>query len=84
MLVGSGLLAVPVLAASGSVGMSGLLGKEWGFSRAVRKAQLFYLLVILGTLGGTALSLLNFNPIKLLVSVGLIDGVLAVHRFSSW
>lgn len=32
--IGSGLLAVPVLAASGAVGLSGLFGKEWGFSRS--------------------------------------------------
>jgi Mn2+/Fe2+ NRAMP family transporter len=75
--IGSGLLAVPVLAASGSVGLSGLLGKEWGFSRSVRKAPLFYGLVGLGTIGGTALSLLNVNPIKLLVFVAVINGVIA-------
>jgi NRAMP (natural resistance-associated macrophage protein)-like metal ion transporter len=75
--IGSGLLAVPVLAASGSVGLSGLLGKKWGFSRSVREAPLFYILVGLGTLGGTALSLLNVNPIKLLVFVAVINGVIA-------
>lgn len=75
--IGSGLLAVPVLAASGSVGLSGLLGKEWGFSRSVREAPLFYILVGLGTIGGTALSLLNVNPIRLLVFVAVINGVIA-------
>src|ERR1700730_14443702 len=40
--IGSGLLAIPVLAGSGSIGMSGLLRKQWGFSRSVRKAPLFY------------------------------------------
>jgi Mn2+/Fe2+ NRAMP family transporter len=30
--IGSGLLAIPVLAGAGSVGMAGLLGKQWGFS----------------------------------------------------
>jgi Mn2+/Fe2+ NRAMP family transporter len=75
--IGSGLLAVPVLAASGSVGLSGLLGKDWGFSRSVREAPLFYILVAVGTLGGTALSLLNVNPIKLLVFVAVINGVIA-------
>jgi NRAMP (natural resistance-associated macrophage protein)-like metal ion transporter len=72
--IGSGLLAIPVLAGSGSVGMAGLLGKQWGFSRSVRKAPVFYGLVALGTLGGTALSLLNVNPIKLLVFVAVING----------
>jgi NRAMP (natural resistance-associated macrophage protein)-like metal ion transporter len=75
--IGSGLLAVPVLAASGSVGLSGLVGREWGFSRSVREAPLFYVLVAVGTIGGTALSLLNVNPIKLLVFVAVINGVIA-------
>ncbi len=73
--IGSGLLAVPVLAGSGSVGMAGLLGKQWGFSRSVRKAPVFYGLVALGTLGGTALSLLHVNPIHLLVLVAVLNGV---------
>ena len=75
--IGSGLLAVPVLAGAGSVGLAGLLGKKWGFSRSVRKAPVFYGLVALGTLGGTALSLLHVNPIKLLVLVAVINGVAA-------
>jgi Mn2+/Fe2+ NRAMP family transporter len=75
--IGSGLLAIPVLAGSGSVGMAGLLGREWGFSRSVRKAPVFYGLVALGTLGGTVLSLLHVNPIHLLVLVAVINGVAA-------
>jgi len=75
--IGSGLLAVPVLAGAGSVGLAGLLGKEWGFSRSVRKAPVFYGLVALGTLGGTALSLLHVNPIKLLILVAVINGAAA-------
>ncbi len=75
--IGSGLLAIPVLAASGSVSISGLLGKEWGFSRSIREAPTFYSLVALGALGGTAMSLLNVNAIKLLVFVAVIDGVIA-------
>jgi NRAMP (natural resistance-associated macrophage protein)-like metal ion transporter len=75
--IGSGLLAIPVLAGAGSVGLAGLLGKQWGFSRSVRKAPVFYGLVALGTLGGTGLSLLHVNPIKLLVFVAVINGVAA-------
>jgi Mn2+/Fe2+ NRAMP family transporter len=75
--IGSGLLAVPVLAGAGSVGVAGLLGKEWGFSRSVRKAPIFYGLVAIGTLGGTALSLLHVNAIKLLILVAVINGVVA-------
>jgi len=49
--IGSGLLAIPVLAGAGSVGMAGLLSREWGFSRSVRDAPIFYGLVAVGTLG---------------------------------
>jgi Mn2+/Fe2+ NRAMP family transporter len=34
----AGLLAIPVLAGAGSVGMAGLPGKQWGSSRSARKA----------------------------------------------
>lgn len=76
--IGSGLLAIPVLAASGSIGLSGLLGKEWGFSRKLREAPLFYVLVAVGTIGGTVLSLLNINPISLLVFVAIINAIISV------
>jgi Mn2+/Fe2+ NRAMP family transporter len=75
--IGSGMLAIPVLAGSGAAGMAGLLGKQWGFSRSIRKAPLFYALVAAGTIGGTALSLLHINPIHLLVIVAVINGVAA-------
>jgi Mn2+/Fe2+ NRAMP family transporter len=75
--IGSGLLAIPVLAGAGSVGMAGLLGKQWGFSRSVRRAPVFYGLVALGTVGGAALSLVHVNPIRLLVLVAVLNGVAA-------
>jgi Mn2+/Fe2+ NRAMP family transporter len=75
--IGSGLLAIPVLAGAGSIGMAGLLGKTWGYSRSLRKAPVFYGLVALGIVGGTGLSLLHVNPIKMLVLVAMINGVAA-------
>jgi NRAMP (natural resistance-associated macrophage protein)-like metal ion transporter len=75
--IGAGMLAIPVLAGAGAVGMAGLLGKRWGFSRSPRQAPVFYGLVAVGTLGGTLLSLLHVNPIHLLVLVALINGLAA-------
>jgi NRAMP (natural resistance-associated macrophage protein)-like metal ion transporter len=75
--IGTGMLAIPVLAGSGAAGMAGLLGKRWGFSRSVRKAPVFYGLVAVGTVGGTILSLLTSNPIHLLVLVAVINGIAA-------
>jgi NRAMP (natural resistance-associated macrophage protein)-like metal ion transporter len=75
--IGSGFLAIPVLAASGSIGLADLLGQEWGLSRSLRAAPVFYGLVVLGTIGGTLLSELNVNPIKLLIFVAGINGIAA-------
>jgi len=75
--IGSGMLAIPVLAGAGSAGMSGLLGKRTGFSNSPRRAPVFYGLCALGTAGGMALSLLSVNPIKLLVFVAVLNGVAA-------
>ena len=75
--IGAGMLAIPVLAGAGSAGLAGLLGKSVGFSRSPRHAPVFYALVLLGTFGGSALSLIGVNPIRLLVFVAAINGVAA-------
>jgi NRAMP (natural resistance-associated macrophage protein)-like metal ion transporter len=75
--VGSGMLAVPVLAGAGAVAMAGLLRKNWGYSRTPREAPFFYALVMIGTLGGTALTLTSVNPVTLLLFSALINGILA-------
>ncbi len=75
--IGAGMLAIPVLAGAGSAGMAGLLGKSAGFSRSPRRAPVFYGLVLAGTLGGTAMSLIGVNPIRLLVFVAVLNGIAA-------
>jgi Mn2+/Fe2+ NRAMP family transporter len=75
--IGSGMLAVPVLAGAGAAGLSGLAGRTSGYSRSPRQAPVFYGLVLLGTLGGTALSLLDVNPIRLLVFSAVVNGLAA-------
>jgi NRAMP (natural resistance-associated macrophage protein)-like metal ion transporter len=75
--VGSGILAVPVLAASGSAGLAGLLGKNWGLDRRPSKARTFYVLLGVGTLGGVIISLFDSDPIGLLVLSAIINGIAA-------
>jgi Mn2+/Fe2+ NRAMP family transporter len=75
--IGSGMLAIPVLAGAGSMGMAGLLGRDWGFSKSLRQAPVFYGLVVVGTLGGTLVTLTDIDPVKLLVYSALINGLLA-------
>jgi NRAMP (natural resistance-associated macrophage protein)-like metal ion transporter len=75
--IGSGMLAIPVLAGSGAAGLAGLLGKSWGFSSSLRDAPFFYVVVAVGTVGGTLLSLVHANPIHLLVIVATVNGLAA-------
>jgi NRAMP (natural resistance-associated macrophage protein)-like metal ion transporter len=75
--IGSGMIAVPVLAGSAASGLAGLAGRDWGFSKGVRQAPAFYLLVAIGTIGGTAFALIGLNPITLLVIVAAINGIAA-------
>ena len=61
-LVGTGLLAIPVLAGSAAAGIAGLMGKTFGFSRSPRHAPVFYGLVALGTVVGTLPTLTAGQP----------------------
>jgi Mn2+/Fe2+ NRAMP family transporter len=75
--IGSGILAVPVLAAAGSAGLAGLLGKEWGFDRRPSKARTFYVLLGVGTIGGVIISFFASDPIGLLILSAIINGIAA-------
>ena len=75
--IATGVLAVPVLASSGSIALAGLLGKPWGFDRSPRRAPLFYGLIGAGTLGGVAIAYFSNNPIGMLVLSATINGIAA-------
>jgi len=75
--IGTGFLAVPVLAGSASSGFSALLDRDWGFARTPRGAPLFYALVALGVLGGSVISATHIDAMKLLVVVAFINGIAA-------
>lgn len=75
--IGSGILAVPVLASSGAAGLAGLLGKKWGFDHSPRRAPLFYVLLGAGTVGGVLISFFSTDPIGLLIFSATINGIAA-------
>ncbi|WP_349897919.1 Nramp family divalent metal transporter [Parafrigoribacterium soli] len=75
--IGSGVLAVPVLAASGAAGLAGLLDKKWGLERSPRKAPVFYGLLAFGIVAGTILSVFSHGPIGLLVLSAIVNGIAA-------
>ncbi len=77
-IVGTGLLAVPVLAGSAAYAVSELFGWRGGLSSGFREARGFYMIIIAATGIGTALSILNVDPMKALVWSAVVNGVISV------
>jgi NRAMP (natural resistance-associated macrophage protein)-like metal ion transporter len=77
-IVGTGLLAVPVLAGSAAYGIAEAFGWREGLARTVTQARGFYGVIALATLVGLALNLLGVNPISALVYTAVINGIVAV------
>lgn len=75
--IGSAVLAIPVLAASGAAGIAGLANKDWGLERSPRRAPLFYVVLGAGIVGGTLMSVLSSDPIGLLVLSAILNGIAA-------
>ena len=77
-IVGTGLLAVPVLAGSAAYAVAEAFGWHEGLARTLTHARGFYGVIALATLVGLGLNLLGINPITALVYTAIINGVVAV------
>jgi Mn2+/Fe2+ NRAMP family transporter len=67
--IATGVLAVPVLASSGSIALAGLLGKPWGFDRSPKRAPLFYGLIGVGMLVLSAINGIAAAPFLVVIMV---------------
>jgi NRAMP (natural resistance-associated macrophage protein)-like metal ion transporter len=76
-IIGTGLLAIPVLAGSVGYALAELRGWPHGLSRKLRSAHAFYGAIALVTLLGVALNLSPVSPIKALFWSAVINGVSA-------
>jgi len=77
-IIGTGLLAVPVLAGSAAYAISELFGWKAGLSRGFREARGFYLIIAVATGVGTVMSVFDLDPIKALVWSAIVNGVISV------
>jgi Mn2+/Fe2+ NRAMP family transporter len=77
-IVGTGLLAIPVLAGSAAYGIAEAFGWREGLSERVDHARGFYAVIAAATLIGLALNFLGVNPIAALVYTAVINGIVAV------
>ncbi|MBF0481140.1 MAG: divalent metal cation transporter, partial [Desulfovibrionaceae bacterium] len=77
-IVGSGLLAAPILAGSSANAVAEALGWPIGLGRQLMQAKGFYAIVAVATLLGVALNFTPVDPIKALFWSAVINGVTAV------
>ena len=77
-IVGTGLLAVPVLAGSAAYAVAEAFGLRGSLELPADRALGFYAIVGAATLGGGALAATNINPIAMLFWTAVINGVVAV------
>ena len=77
-IIGTGLLAVPVLAGSAGYAVAESLGWPSSLEMPARRAPGFYLVVAAATLGGLGTALTPLDPIRMLFWSAVVNGVVAV------
>jgi Mn2+/Fe2+ NRAMP family transporter len=77
-IIGTGLIAIPVLAGSSAYALAEALNWPIGLERKLHRAKGFYGILSVATLLGIALNFTDINPIKALFWSAVINGVAAV------
>jgi Mn2+/Fe2+ NRAMP family transporter len=77
-IIGTGLLAIPVLAGSSGYALSDAFGWNQGVSKKFKQAKGFYMIVAASTIIGLWINFTDIDPIKALVYTAVINGVVAV------
>ncbi len=74
-IIGTGLLALPVLAGSSAYAIGEAMNWPTGLEKKPRSAVGFYVVIAVSTLAGVALNLLQFDPIHALYYTAVINGL---------
>jgi NRAMP (natural resistance-associated macrophage protein)-like metal ion transporter len=77
-IIGTGLLAIPVLAGSSAYALSEEFGWKEGLGKKFKQAKGFYLIIAASTVVGLWVNFANIDPIKALIYAAVINGIIAV------
>lgn len=84
-ILGTGLLAVPVLAGSTAYAVSEAMGWREGLERTPSQAKQFYGVIVVSMGIAVALNLIGINPMRSLVVAALLNGLTApILMFIIW
>jgi NRAMP (natural resistance-associated macrophage protein)-like metal ion transporter len=76
-IIGTGMLAVPILAGSAAYAVSESFGWVEGLDRKPREAKAFYATIAVATIAGLTFNYVGVDPIKALYWAAVVNGVLA-------
>lgn len=76
-IIGTGLLAIPVLAGSTAYAISESFGWKEGLYRKFNKAHAFYGVIIVSIIIGILLNFIGIDPIKALLYSAIANGIVA-------
>jgi NRAMP (natural resistance-associated macrophage protein)-like metal ion transporter len=76
-ILGMGLLAIPVMAASSAYAVSESMGKRQGLNNKLKQGYAFYGIIIISMLVGLGLNFIGLNPIKALIYSAVLNGMVA-------
>ncbi|MFA6154785.1 NRAMP family divalent metal transporter [Mesorhizobium sp.] len=76
-IIGTGMLAVPVLAGSAAYAVAEMFEWPEGLDRRPREAKAFYGVIAVATLGGLTLTFVGLDPIPALYWSAVVNGILA-------
>ncbi len=76
-IIGTGMLAIPVLAASSSYAIAESLHKPGSLGKKLKQAKVFYGMIIISMLVGLSMNFIGLNPIKALIYSAVFNGIVA-------
>lgn len=76
-IIGTGMLAIPVLAGSASYALSESFGWKHGLYRKLKGAYAFYGVIIIAMVVGIAMNFVGLDPIRALIYSGIANAIIA-------
>ena len=76
-ILGTGMLAIPVLAGSSSYAISEAFGWKTGLYRKLKQARAFYGVIIVAMFLGLLLNFVGLDPIQALIYAALLNGIIS-------
>ncbi len=77
-IIGTGLLAVPILAGSGAYALAEVMNWKEGLNKKFTKAKAFYIVIAVSVIFGLLLNFSGINPITALYYSAYLNGVIAL------